>query len=145
MQSSAICKTPDNEWACRVYSRIWSTRVKWAPVCNFRGPFSSKAVPQKVFELIGTDCSMTKKSVYWRFAAILEPQFKSQLMQLRKEAWKNSGLPGFKPWPPWYRSASISLESDCKTDRTKALIYRLPRWEHSKTAADLLQENLTTI
>ena len=39
-------------------------RVKWAPVCNFRGPFSSKAVPQKVFELIGTDCSMTKKKMF---------------------------------------------------------------------------------
>ena len=40
-------------------------RVKWAPFCNFRGSFLKKrdrrnGVPQKVFELIGTDCSMRK-------------------------------------------------------------------------------------
>ena len=40
-------------------------RVEWAPFCKFRGPFFKgggprKGVPQKVFELIGTDCSMTK-------------------------------------------------------------------------------------
>ena len=35
---------------------------KWAPFCNFRGPFFKKGGPQKVFELIGTDCSMRKRT-----------------------------------------------------------------------------------
>ena len=50
----------------RVYLRNWPVRVKWAPFCNFRGPFLKKGgvlergSPKKVFELIGTDCSMRK-------------------------------------------------------------------------------------
>ena len=40
---------------------------KLAPFCNFRGPFFKKGgprkgFPQKVFELIGTDCSMRKRT-----------------------------------------------------------------------------------
>ena len=40
-------------------------RVRWAPFCNFREPFLKKGgprkvVPQKVFELIGTERSMRK-------------------------------------------------------------------------------------
>ena len=36
--------------------------VKWAPFCNFRGPWFKKVGPQKVFELIGTDCSLMKQT-----------------------------------------------------------------------------------
>ena len=50
----------------RVYLRNWPLRVKWAPFCYFRGSFFKKrgvlekGSPKKVFELIGTDCSMRK-------------------------------------------------------------------------------------
>jgi len=37
-------------------------RVKWAPSVILGGPFSRKRVPQKVFELIVTDCSMRKRT-----------------------------------------------------------------------------------
>ena len=39
-------------------------RIKFAPFCNFRGPFFKKGGggPQKVFELIGADCSMGKRT-----------------------------------------------------------------------------------
>ena len=30
---------------CRVYSRNWPVRVKWAPFCNFRGLFFKKGGP----------------------------------------------------------------------------------------------------
>ena len=45
----------------------WPMRVKWGLLCNLRGPFFKKGgprkgVPQKVFELIGTDCSMGKRT-----------------------------------------------------------------------------------
>ena len=47
--------------------------VKWVHFCNFRGPFFKKGGPQKVFELIGTDCSMGKRvGLAGRFTAILE-------------------------------------------------------------------------
>ena len=32
---------------CRVYSRNWPVRVKWAPFCNFRGPFFKKRGARK--------------------------------------------------------------------------------------------------
>ena len=40
----------------RVYSRNWPMGVKWAPFCNFRGPYFKKGGPrkgvlQKVFAL----------------------------------------------------------------------------------------------
>ena len=39
-------------------------RVKWALFGNFGGgPFLRKGVPQKVFELIGTDCFMRKQTL----------------------------------------------------------------------------------
>ena len=52
----------------RVYSRNWPMRVKWALFGNFGGAFfkkggSRKGLPQKVFELIGTDCSMRKQTL----------------------------------------------------------------------------------
>ena len=52
----------------RVYSRNWPMRVKWALFGNFGGAFCKKGgprnrLPQKVFELIGTDCSMTKQTL----------------------------------------------------------------------------------
>ena len=52
---------------CRVFSRNWPVRVKWAPFCNFRGYFFKKAgprkgFPQKLFELISSDCSMRTRT-----------------------------------------------------------------------------------
>ena len=35
-------------------------------------------------------------------------QLKMQLMQLRKEAWKNSGLTEFELWPFWYLCSSLT-------------------------------------
>ena len=37
-------------------------RVKWAPFCNFRGPFFKKGGPEKVFGLLGRDCSIGKRT-----------------------------------------------------------------------------------
>ena len=53
------------------------------PRCNFRGPFSRKGVPQKVFELIGTD------GLAGRFAAILEHS--GQLKKPGLELLQNPG------------------------------------------------------
>jgi len=36
------------------------------------GPFSRKGVPQKLFELIGTDCSMRKRTFIEALPPILE-------------------------------------------------------------------------
>ena len=64
--------------------------VKWAYFCNFRGPFFKKGGPQKVFELIGTDCSMGKRvGLAGRFAAILEHS--GQVKKPGLELLQNSG------------------------------------------------------
>ena len=39
---SADFQTQVRRSDCRVYSRNWPMRVKWAPFCNFRGPFFKK-------------------------------------------------------------------------------------------------------
>ena len=54
----------------RVFSRNGPMRVKWAPFCNFRGAFFKKGgprkgIPQKVFELIGTDFTMRKRTLIY--------------------------------------------------------------------------------
>ena len=84
-----ILSLPTTQWGLcgenrytRVNSRNWPMRVKWAPFCNFRGPFFKKGVPQKVFELVGTDCSMRK----WTFIDALPP-FWNILGN-----WKSQGL-----------------------------------------------------
>ena len=41
-QNSADFQTQVRRSDCRVYSRNWPMRVKWAPFCNFRGPFFKK-------------------------------------------------------------------------------------------------------
>ena len=42
-------RQPFSKWLYlpRVYSRNWLMRVKWAPFCNFRGPFFKKGGPGK--------------------------------------------------------------------------------------------------
>ena len=42
-------RQPFSKWLYlpRVYFRNWLMRVKWAPFCNFRGPFFKKGSPRK--------------------------------------------------------------------------------------------------
>ena len=80
----------------RVYSSNWPMKVKWAPFCNFRGPFFKRKKGRKrwgrlkVFELIGTDCSMRKRvGLAGRFAAILK--YSGQLRKPGLELLQNPG------------------------------------------------------
>ena len=56
----------------RVYSRNKPMRVKWAPFCNFRGPFFKKRNPPKGIWTYWYRLFREKTNAHWRFAATLE-------------------------------------------------------------------------
>ena len=76
-----------------LFFRNWPIRVKWAPFFNFRGPFFKTGVPQKVFQLIGTEYSLRKRRfieiIIYRLAST-EHEVKMTLML--KHKWKASLL-----------------------------------------------------
>ena len=75
------------------FFRNWPMRVKWTPFFNFRGPFFKTGVPQNIFQLIGTECSMRRRRfieiIIYRLAST-EHEVKMTLML--KHKWKASLL-----------------------------------------------------
>ena len=67
-----IKRAKRGDWVFRIQLNVMPLRGLFQKLANegqmgplpviLGGPFSRKGVPQKVFELIGTDCSMRKRT-----------------------------------------------------------------------------------